>query len=116
MNSEPLIVLGSLIQRAGNTVVKNNRIALGDPVSLTVGGDFTMTNSVHELSPSGFIASVDNIFGAEAGELLLLYGDRVRLRSGNGNIALSSNFWLLSGRSVLLYYTGTVWVAMSITT
>lgn len=115
--SEPLVILDGLLQRAGNTTVKANRVALGEPVTIQVTGDFTMTNSVHRLqkgTPGGGYVNVDNIFGAEPGEILFLFGDGVRLRN-NGNMFLPGNFKLDLGNTILLYWTGSlgVWAPMS---
>lgn len=114
--SEALVLLGGQLQRAGDTTVQCNRFALGPPVPLAVSGNsFTMTHSVHELSNSGNgTQNVDAIFGGEQGEVLFLFGDGVRLRNrNNGNIRIPSNYRIRNDQTALLYFTGTVWVAMA---
>lgn len=116
--SEPIVVLDGLLQRAGNNTNQLNRVALSPPITISVLGDFTMTNSVHFLekgTPGGGKVNVDNIYGANPGELLLLFGDKVRLKKG-GNLFIPTNFVFNIGRSLLLYWTGPpqdIWVPVS---
>ena len=115
MISEALVIIDGLLQRAAKTTVQVNRIALAEPVDINVTGDFVMTNSVHNLiksTPGGGFVNVDNITGAEPGELLFLFGDRIRLRK-NGNIGIPSSFKITSGRTILLYWSGVVWIPIS---
>ena len=114
--SEPLVILNGLLQRAGDTTVQCNRFALGPSSVIGVTGDFTMTNSVHLLvkaTPGFGRVNVSNIFGAEDGELLFLFGDRIRLRR-NGNMLLPrTNINLNTGDSILLYWANFQWITMA---
>jgi len=119
MISQALVILDGLVQRAGNTTVQANRVALAEPVDINVTGDFVMTNSVHRLikgTPGGGFVNVDNINGAEPGELIFLFGNGVRLRK-NGNIDIPQNFKLNPGKSILLYWVESlgVWIPVSST-
>lgn len=114
--SEPLVILNGLLQRAGDTTVECNRLSLGQSETINVTGDFTMTSSVHFLvkaTPGFGFVTVENIFGAENGELLFLFGDRIRFRN-NGNIRLPrNNFRMRTGDSLLLYWANFEWIVVS---
>lgn len=100
-------------QAMDDNVVNPKRLALSPPVFVNVTGDFTMTASVHE-AVAASNTNVENIFGANAGELLLLFGDKVRLRKTGGNLSgMANNFKLKPKRSILLYFTGSLWMTVS---
>lgn len=110
----PLVLIGGQIQQAvADDVVNPQRFALSPPSLIAVTGDFTMTASVHEAVATSN-TNVKNIYGANAGELLLLIGDKVKLRKSGGNLAgMANNFTLKPKRSILLYFTGTLWMTVS---
>ena len=114
--TEPLVLAQGQIQRAGqDDVVRSFRYGWSSPDPLLVTGDFTMTQTVHELFTIGpGTVNVNNINGAETGELLFLFGNRVRLRNNTGNLAgLANSFRLRPGRTILLYFANPLWLTVS---
>lgn len=113
MATPPLIFANGQIQRAGGSdVVMAPRWGIPH-VPLTVTGDFTMTAGAHWLDA---VTTVDvrNIYGAEPGEVLFLFGDNVRLRNSGGNLAgLENSIRLRPFRTALLYFADPLWITMS---
>ena len=109
MKSEPIITQDGLLKRCGDTVVSIPNLALSEPVPITVVGDFTKTHNVHLVTAFRW-TPVRNIYGAETGELLFLFGDGVVLKRG-GNI--ETRYRVRPERNILLYYNGSMWLVVS---
>lgn len=107
---QPLTIDQGLIQAAGNRRVQIQKLNFGPLITTTVsGGSITATSSFHFLTNPGFFtANVYNIYGGAEGDILILGGDRVRLRAG-GNLQIQSNFYMTTGATIMLIYAGSAW-------
>jgi hypothetical protein len=105
---QPLIMRNGLFQSAEDEKVQIKRLNLGPSEPLLVTGSTINVNSTlhHLISSSGF-SFVDTINGGEEGDLLILTGERVRLRRG-GNIA--SPVRLIDDKAKSLIFINSEWV------
>lgn len=106
----------------GNFSVLNGFFNLGSPTELTISsGAVTATKSAHTIDTESDAASddLDTINGGTEGDLLILQqntGTRTAVVKDNvGNIRLAGSDFSLSNtnKSLVLYYTGSVWIEIS---
>jgi len=113
---EPLTIEEGLIQVAAGRRVEIQKLNIGPLVTIPVSSStVTVTGSFHFLNNvGGGNQNVDNILGGVEGDILVLGGSGIRLRSV-GNLSLPSNFLLQTGKSIVLVFIGN-WFQLSRTT
>ena len=83
------------------------RLNLGPSEPLIAGDTITVFANIHHLISVSGITQVRTILGGDEGDILVLTGERVRLRRG-GNIAETQ--LLQEDRAVTLYFIDSQWV------
>lgn len=106
----PIVINQGLLSAVNNDPCRVANLNLGEPVTVNVTGDFSVTRTVNKLTASTRV-TVRNIFG-DPGMVILLFGENVRLRRG-GNLSLRRNTVDIEPDVVVvLYYTGTEWLQL----
>lgn len=109
----PLVIVDGLIQQLGQGErLTVNRLNIGEWENLfAVSSTVTVSSSFVRLR-SNSMQDVDTILGGEEGDVLVLFGNNIRLRRiPGGNLRLRSSITMLNAnRSTLLVYTGSFWV------
>lgn len=112
--SSPLIVLNGQIHQAGLTKLDLPNINIGVPPTVIVTGPtVTKTLSTINLVKIGGGIDVTDINGAEEGDLLVVYGDNVKLKRSGNMSAMPSDMTLEPGRCIVLHYWGGGWKQVS---
>lgn len=108
-------MLAGQLQQAGNIKLSLPNINLGVPSTILVSGPvITVNTSVVNLvksTPGGDI-DLTTINGGEEGDLLIAFGDNVKLKR-SGNISMPSDFTLQPERCIVLYFWNAKWNQVS---
>lgn len=83
------------------------RLNLGPTEPLIASETININANIHHLLSYGSKRKVSWIFGGEEGDILILTGENVQLKS-DGNIAKATN--LREDEAVTLYFINNVWV------
>lgn len=109
---EPLIIAAGQIEQASGRRLELKKINLGPEVVIPVTSNtITITQSFHFLDgPVTGVQGLRTINGGVEGDLLLVFGNNVRLRTvPAGNITMPDNFRLRQDESVLFIFRDTRW-------
>jgi hypothetical protein len=99
-----------LMQSSDVERVNIPRLNLGPIQTIVVESQtITVTSTIVNLIPTGLFTTVRTILGGEEGDVLVLTGDRIRLRRG-GNIASTVN--LSDDEVTLLVLINGLWLAV----
>ena len=110
---QPLSAVLGQIEAIGDRRIEINRLNLGnfDPVlaqnTVTIEKTFTLL-----VGPAFGRQNVDTILGGEQGDILILFGNNVRLR-GNGNLIIPNNFALDLFDSIIFISSGSQWIEIN---
>jgi hypothetical protein len=111
---QPLIIVDGQIESLGDRQLEVKKLNIGGEEIINVTSDtVTVTRSNHFLeNANSGVQQVDTILGGDEGDLLLLKGNDIRLRT-NGNLQMSSNYRLEPGRSIVFIHTGGDWLELA---
>lgn len=108
----PLVIIDGLIQQLDpNDRLKVERLNIGPWDNILVTSNTVTVSSSFVRLRSPFLRNVDVILGGEEGDVLVVFGNNIRLRRvASGNLKLRSNTLLNNNRATMLVYTGSIWV------
>lgn len=109
----PLVLVEGMIQRLDpNDRLEVRRLNIGEFEHIVATSrTITVSNSFVRLTAPSGTQNVDIILGGQEGDVLVLFGNNIRLRRRNdGNLKLGSNTLLNNNGSTLLVCVGAFWV------
>lgn len=108
----PLVIIDGLVQQLDpSDRLEVNRLNIGEWDNIIATSDTITVSSSFIRLRAPIFQNVDNILGGEEGDVLVIFGNNVRLRrTALGNLKLRANTLLNGNRSTMLVYTGSFWV------
>jgi hypothetical protein len=105
---QPLIIRDGLVQACGEQRLNIPKLNLGPSVKTFCSADsIYLEATIHHLY-AGVVRHVENIWGGKDGDLLILTGEKVRLRPG-GNIAIEKILKLSRNQASMFLFINDMW-------
>jgi hypothetical protein len=105
---QPLIIRGGLVQACGPLRLNIPKLNLGPAIqTFCVSNSIHLEATIHHLY-AGVVRHLDNIWGGEDGDVLILTGEKVRLRPG-GNIGVKKILKLSRNEASMFLFINDMW-------